>query len=248
MKIKYSYDSVADVPQMFKDSYTEQDGKFVLTGEIDVKTQEDIDKVLGAKQHIDKELGEVKEQLKLSQKEALESKSKVEVLELQIKDGADPAKLQELVETKVKVATEELTKQLAERDERIGDFQNKIYGAEKEKMINGIVGNFSDSVKDEANFILNNIFERQEDGTFLTKNAFGLDAGLNSEQVVSKLTQIRPHWGKQNTPSNQGGATGGDGSVKNPFSKESFNRTEQHKLMLENPSLASSLKAQAEKE
>jgi hypothetical protein len=246
MKLKYSYDSVGEVPQEFKDFYTEQEGKFILTGEIDVEPQAKFDELKTLKKNVFDENHSLKEQLSTSQKEALESKSRVEVLELQIKDGADPAKLQELVDTKVKVATEELTKQLSDKDGKIAEFQNAVYGAEKDKLIGSIVDNFSDSVKDEASFILGNIFERQEDGTFLTKNSFGLDAGLNSEQVISKLTELRPHWQKRNVSGGATGSTGGNGGVaNNPFSKKTYNLTEQHKLYQENPAEYERLKSLA---
>ncbi len=217
MIVKSSYDSVGDVPQEFKDSFKEVDGKFVFDGSIEVKTQEDVDKVLGAKKHIDTELSEVKEQLKAEKQGKLEVQSKLEVVELQLKDGADPAKLQELVDTKVKVATEELTKQLAEANEKNSEFQNKIFSGEKSDFVNGIVGSFSDTVKDDASFILNQIFERQADNTYLTKEGLGLEAGLNAEQATAKLLETRKHWQKGNTADNASG--GGDGTPQDKRAK-----------------------------
>lgn len=239
MIVKSSYDSVEDVPQEFKDSFSEVDGKYVFNGQIDVKTQADVDKVLGAKQHIDKELSEVKEKLKAESQKALEATSKIEVLELQIKDGADPAKLQELVDTKVKVATEELTKQLAEANEKNSEFQNKIFSGEKAEFVNGIIGNFSDTVKDDAKFILNQIFERQADNTYLTKEGLGLEAGLNAEQATAKLLETRTHWQKQNTGGQGTGAQGTSATddrakfnelLKKQQSGETLNRQEAVEL------------------
>lgn len=239
MIVKSSYDSAGDVPQEFKDSFKEVDGKFVFSGSINVKTQEDVDKVLGAKKHIDTELSEVKEQLKAEKQGKLEIQSKLEVVELQIKDGADPAKLQELVETKVKVATEELTKQLAEANEKNGEFQNKIFGSEKSEFVNGIVDSFSDTVKDDAKFMLNQMFERQADNTYLTKAELGLEAGLNAEQATAKLLETRPHWQKQNQ--GDGASGGGNGAPQDKRTKfndllkkqqggESLNRQEAVEL------------------
>lgn len=239
MIVKSSYDSAGDVPQEFKDSFKEVDGKFVFSGSINVKTQEDVDKVLGAKKHIDTELSEVKEQLKAEKQGKLEIQSKLEVVELQIKDGADPAKLQELVETKVKVATEELNKQLAEANDKNSEFQDKIFGSEKSEFVNGIVGSFSDTVKDDAKFMLNQIFERQADNTYLTKAGLGLEAGLNAEQATAKLLETRTHWQKQNQGDGAGG--GGNGAPQDKRTKfndllkkqqggESLNRQEAVEL------------------
>lgn len=239
MIVKSSYDSAGDVPQEFKDSFKEVDGKFVFSGSINVKTQEDVDKVLGAKKHIDTELSEVKEQLKAEKQGKLEIQSKLEVVELQIKDGADPAKLQELVETKVKVATEELNKQLAEANDKNSEFQDKIFGSEKSEFVNGIVGSFSDTVKDDAKFMLNQIFERQADNTYLTKAGLGLEAGLNAEQATAKLLETRTHWQKQNQ--GDGASGGGNGAPQDKRTKfndllkkqqggESLNRQEAVEL------------------
>jgi hypothetical protein len=248
MKIQGSYDSVGDVPQEFKDSFTEVDGKFVLTGSIETKDTADYKEVLKLKQSSFDDMHKLKEQLKAETQAKTEIQSKLEVVELQIKDGADPAKLQELVETKVKVQTEELTKQLAEANEKNGEFQNKIYGNEKADFVNGIVGSFSDTVKDDAKFMLNQIFERQADNTYLTKEGLGLEAGLNAEQATAKLLETRTHWQKQNTSDGASGGGEGGATGKNPFAKDSFNRTEQHKMMLDNPALAKTMQAQAEKE
>jgi len=239
MKISNSYDKAGDVPQEFKESFTEIEGKYVLTSPIEVKTSAEFEELKKTKQHAFDEMHQVKEQLKAESQKALEAVSRNEVLELQIKDGADPAKLQELVDTKIKVATEELTKQLTEANEKNTSFQNTIYGAEKEKIVNGIVGSFSENVKDEASYILKDIFERAEDGSYVTKSAFGLDAGLSAEQATAKLTELRPAWMKQNTG---GQATGAQGTgamddrarfnelLKKQQSGETLNRQEAVEL------------------
>jgi len=210
MIIKSSYDSAEGVPQEFKDSFKEVEGKFVFSGSIDVKTQEDVDKVLGAKKHIDTELSEVKELLKAEKQGKLEIQSKLEVVELQLKDGADPAKLQELVETKVKVATEQLTTQLAERDEQITGFQNTIHGNEKNEFINGFKSEFSETVGKEISLIGGNLFERQADNSYLTveNKTLGIEAGLNREQAVAKLNVSMPSWQKQTGSDHAHGANG----------------------------------------
>lgn len=205
MILKGSYDSVGDVPQEFKDSFSEVEGKFVFTGQIETKDATDYKELHKAKQSSFDDMHGLKDQLKAETQARVEIQSKLEVVELQVKDGADPAKLQELVETKVKVLTEELTKQLAERDEQILDRDNTIFGNNKKEFVGGLLDNFSDTVKSEAQFILDNVFERQEDNTYLTKNAFGLDAGLNAEQAIPKILEKNQHWMPSNTA---GGATG----------------------------------------
>lgn len=252
MIVKSSYDSAGDVPQEFKDSFKEVDGKFVFTGQIDVKTQDDVDKILGAKKHIDTELSDVKELLKAEKQGKADIQSKLEVAELKISRGADledNEEIQGLVAKLVNAKTTDISSQLDEANEKIAGFQSTIYGNEKSEFVTGIVSSFSDTVKGDASFMLNQIFERQADNTYLTKEGLGLEAGLNAEQATAKLLETRPHWAKSNTAGNsQGGGKPSGDNGSNPFKKDTFNRTEQHKLRLENPQLAQTLEAQANKE
>ncbi len=239
MIVKSSYDSVGDVPQEFKDSFSEVDGKYVFSGQIDVKTQADVDKVLGAKQHIDKELSEVKELLKAEKQAKTEVQNKLEVVELKLENGAETEGIQELVAKKVKAETAELTKQLEEANEKNSEFQNKIFSGEKAEFVNGIIGSFSDTVKDDAKFILNQMFERQADNTYLTKEGLGLEAGLNAEQATAKLLETRTHWQQQNTGGQGTGAQGAGATddrakfnelLKKQQSGETLNRQEAVEL------------------
>jgi len=213
MIIKSSYDSAEDVPQGFKDSFKEVEGKFVFSGSIDVKTQEDVDKVLGAKKHIDTELGEIKELLKAETQKAVDVQNKLDIANIKIQDGAVPDdKLQELVETRVKVATEQLTTQLAEANEKNQGFQNTIHGNEKTEFINGFKSEFSENVGKEISLIGSTLFERQADSSYLTveNKTLNIEAGLNKEQAIAKLNVSMPNWQK----SSQGGGAQGGGDAQ----------------------------------
>lgn len=211
MIVKGSYEKAGDVPQEFKDSFKEVDGKFVFTGSIDVKTQEDVDKVLGAKKHIDTELSETKELLKVETQKAVDVQNKLDLANIKIQDGAVPDdKLQELVETRVKVATEQLTTQLAEANEKNQGFQDTIHGSEKAEFIGGLLDNFSADVKFDAEDILNSSFKRQADGSYLTVKTKDFEEGLTSELAIPKILERRTNWQKQN----QGDGAGGGGNAQ----------------------------------
>ena len=227
MDLKGVYESAGDVPQEFKEAFTEQDGKFVLTGKIEIKTNSEYDEVLKAKQAGFDQLHQAKEELKQAETKASEAVSKSEVLELQIKDGADPAKLQELVETKVKVATEMLTKENEELKGLNSDFQNKIHSSDKQSFINDIKGNFSDNIQNEASAILENLFERKEDGSYLTKEYFGVQAGLNKEQAIAELTKQNTRWAKQNSTSHGDGSDGNGADLSNRGKFETLLKKQQ---------------------
>ena len=212
--VKNSYENESDVPTIFKNSYSEQDGKFVLTGNLEVYTEENAQKILDSKKHVDTELSVVKQELQAEKQAKTEVQNKLEVVELQLKDGADPAKLQELVETKVKVATEELTKQLADSNATIGDLNGKVHATDKDNQIKANLDVFGDASKGDAEFYFGQIMERQEDGSYMTNGLGGLDKGLSFEQAKLKITEIKTHWLPQNSAGNATGATGGQGATK----------------------------------
>ena len=256
MKLKMSYDSESAVPSEFKDAFTEQDGKFVLTGEIEVKTEADVQAVLDAKAHIKTELADVKGQLKafdgIKVDEYKSMQNELDVLRAKMKDGgADEETINAIVEKRLARETEAFNKERDELSAKLKDAEEFRFSTEKNKLISdSLKGKVSESILDEAGFVLDTHMERQADGTYLTKasDRFGLDAGLTAEQAVAKLTESRKHWQLQNVGGGAQGNTSTNSTTNNPWSKNSFNRTEQHKITLENPSLAQSLKEQAQKE
>ena len=239
MILKGSYDKAEAVPQEFKDSFTEVEGKYVLTGSIETKDATDYKELHKLKQSSFDDMHELKEQLKAEKQAKTEVQNKLEVVELKLENGAETEGIQELVAKKVKAETAELTKQLAEANEKNSEFQNKIFSGEKSEFVNGIIGNFSDTVKDDAKFILNQMFERQADNTYLTKEGLGLEAGLNAEQATAKLLETRTHWQKQNTGGQGTGAQGTSATddrakfnelLKKQQSGETLNRQEAVEL------------------
>lgn len=242
MILKDSYDSVGDVPQEFKDSFKEVEGKFVFTGQIETKDATDYKELHKLKQSSFDDMHGLKEQLKAETQSKVDIQNKLEIAELKIQNGADldnNESIQELVAKKVKAETADLTTQLAEANDKNSEFQDKIFGSEKSEFVNGIVGSFSDTVKDDAKFMLNQIFERQADNTYLTKAGLGLEAGLNAEQATAKLLETRTHWQKQNQ--GDGASGGGNGAPQDKRTKfndllkkqqggESLNRQEAVEL------------------
>ena len=45
MSLNYMHESVEDIPEQYRDLYTEQDGKFLLTGVGGIKTEGDVVRV-----------------------------------------------------------------------------------------------------------------------------------------------------------------------------------------------------------
>ena len=210
MILKGSYDKAEAVPQEFKDSFTEIEGKYVLTGSIETKDTTDYKELHKLKQSSFDDMHELKEQLKAESEAKTDLQRKLEVTELKLKDGADLDITQELVDKRVAAEVAEY-KSIHDADqELIKGFKNTIHGNEKNEFINGFKSEFSESVGKEVSLIGGTLFERQADNSYLTveNKILGIEAGLNKEQAVAKLSVSMPNWMKQNTGGQGTGAQG----------------------------------------
>lgn len=83
--------------------------------------------------------------------------------------------------------------------------------------------------------------ELNEQGKVVTKETCELGAGLTPSQWMEKKLAAMPHWEK---PSQGGGARGSQGGKNpgtNPWAKETYNVTEQHKLLSTDPEKAKTM-------
>ena len=98
-----------------------------------------------------------------------------------------------------------------------------------------------------ARIFLDTQLSEQVDGSYLSKGLYDFEAGLTPEQLFEIAFKGNPSWA---VPSVSGGLSGSGNKtsgVSNPFSKETWNVTEQHKMMSDNPTLAESMRASAKK-
>src|SRR5574343_628829 len=136
MPIKVEEDNIDNIPEQFRELYTEQNGKFVLTGVEGVKTKADIDRIHASlikerndhKQTRekfsfigDRDISQVQEML-----------DKYPELELAASNKLDEAGIQKLVEARLGSATaplkrelETYKKQMAEKDSLIEQFSTE---------------------------------------------------------------------------------------------------------------------------
>lgn len=217
MIFKSEYDSAEAVPQEFKDSFKVVEGKFVFTGQIETKDTTDYKELHNAKKSTFDEMHGLKDKVKEAEARATKAESDYEVLKLQPKEGAvSEEEIQKLVETRVNVRTEALTKENEDLKNLNSDFQGKIHSGDKSSFLSEIKGELSESYIKENGFMfdtfLNNVFERQEDGSHLTKEFDKIPAGLNKTEAVAKLIELNPQLAKQNTPTNNNGSDGNNAS------------------------------------
>lgn len=253
MALKDVHDTIEEIPENYRDLYTEREGKFYLTGIAGVKTQADIDRLNGSleKERKDRKAAAASltgwTALGFETPEEAAAKldrfAELEVAAAGNKDEMD-AQLETLLEARIgsrlapverenktlkterDTAMQELeTLRTEKRNRIIGD--NVLKAATNAKVLS--------TAQADVQLLASAVFEITEQGELLTKeNPYGVAPGLTPELFFTEMQAARPHWWAASVG---GGATGGDrlpaGTAKNPWSKEAWNLTEQGKILRE---------------
>lgn len=252
--IEIEYDSIEDVPEAFRELYTEQDGKAVLTHVRGLKTERDVTNVQEALRKEREAKKEVEGQLKawkgMDPEETKQKLDRIEELETAAGGKLDDDAINKIVESRLKQHTAPLQRQIEELTEANGALtqeRDQATGTIKDMRMTSAIRNAAASAKvintaiPDVEIIAKSAFEMTEDGELITKENSGATPGIGLEAYFREMQQKRPHWFPQ---SEGGGAGGGDRRApggKNPFSAEHWNMTEQGKLVRENRELAEQL-------
>lgn len=251
--LKAILDSLEGVDAHFHSLYTERNGKFELTGIEGVKTQADIDRLQTAltKERNDHKvlrdkfapLGDRKIE------DVLATLDKVPELEAAAKGNLDEGKINEIVEGRLKSRTAPLerqlqavTGQLTEASALVQKFQQETTqrtiadsvrtAASKLKVV--------DTAVEDVILLGERLFTVDESGSVVTKDGVGVTPGIAADVWLTDMQTKRPHWwGPSVGGGSQGSRSGGVGS--NPWSKDSWNMTEQARVYRENPAKADQL-------
>lgn len=173
--------------------------------------------------------------------EAIHTKlDRIDELEAAAGDKIDEAKMTELVEARLRTKLAPIERQLEtalkdslDKDVKINDFESKDRtrlisdhvreAAVKSKLIGTAV--------DDALVLAERMFDIDDSGTVITKDNVGVTPGVTADVWLTDMQATRPHW----WPDSQGGGSRGSGTGqghgKNPFSRESWNLTEQGQLV-----------------
>lgn len=257
------YKTQEEIPEPYRELYSERNGQFELTGVNGVKTQADVDRVnvgLTKERELHKETkAKLKTYLDLGDPEDVQAKlDKYPELEAAAEGKIDDAKINEMVEGRVrtKVAPLEreigkLKESITERDQTIDTFksekrQRTIHDEVRKALVEGKV---LDVAHEDALSLAERVFEvREDDGAIVTKDNVGITPGLAAKDWLAEIQTKRPHWW---APSQGGGSGGGGPGVgvnggKNPWSRENWNMTQQGALVRQlGPEKAENLAKQA---
>lgn len=251
MKLKAVYSSAEDIPQGYEDLYTERNGQFELTGIEGIKTQGDVDRVQESLRKERDEHKATKAQLqKFGELDADEVHEKLDrVAELEAAAGGkiDDDKMEELVQARLKRERGPLEREITqlktknqEFEQQVTEFQQKDHqrtihdhvrkAAQSQKLV--------DTAVDDALMVAERVMDVTEDGRVVTKDNVGVTPGLDPQVWLTEMQQTRPHWWGPSQGGGARGGSGGGGGGNNPFSAESWNLTEQGRMVRESPERA----------
>lgn len=250
MDLKTIHDSIDDIPEAFRELYTEQDGKFVLTGIGGVKTQGDIDRIMGGLTKEREDHKTTKTALRAFEgleadkvREKLDRFNELEVMAKGNKDEFD-AKLEELTEARVKTRLSPVSREnetLKKRVEELETTTTTLLAEKTQRVIGDDVRDACTKSKVVAEampdviMLANQVFSVNEDGSVLTKeNPYGITPGLTSDVFLSEMQTKRPHWWPKTVGGGSSGSGGGFAGGENPWTAEHWNLTKQGAYLKEN--------------
>lgn len=244
MALKAIHDKQEDIEEVYRELYTERDGKWEITGIQGIKTQADVDRVQeGAR----KEREDHKEtKAKLAAFDGLEAEDvhkkldRIGELEAAAADKIDEGKLEEMAEARAKTRLAPVERECArlkkENEALLGDNEG-LKGESSTRKIHDDVRKHAKGVIPEAmdDVLMNadRVFEVTAEGQILTKEGCGVTPGVTPDIYFQEMQPKRPHW----WPASEGGGSKGSGNTggmpDNPWLKQHWNMTKQGQIYKE---------------
>jgi hypothetical protein len=257
--IKYIYDSEAEVPEAIKGEYVQRDGKWVL--QVDGAVGKSVhDQFRTNNINLTRERDELK-----GLKTSLEEAGITIEDAIRLKGIEDDLKAEKLLKKGEidKIMAERLSDVTKKHDKVLKDEQKRVAELTKELEVmrideaavalalkNGLEDTAVDDIKARARRTFKLVDGKAkaigEDGTEIYQDG----EPLSFERWIQGLKPNYPHLFKRSTGGGgvPGRATGGPINTGiNPWSKATFNLTEQGKIAKANPELADRMKASAER-
>lgn len=242
--LKAIHETQDEIPDIYRDLYTERGGKWELTGIAGVKTQNDVDRV---KEALEKEKKDHKA-AKDSARVWLDSGYKIEEVrdrmdkwdEIQLKlenaGKLNDDQIDKIVEGRIKSRLGPVERDKASLAEQLSAAVQRVAAYEEKERITTIhsearkarvkTGAY-ESAEEDINAAAERMLEITDDGRVVTKDGVGVTPGVEADVWLQEMQTKRAHWWP---PSEGGGAKGakvGITSVKNPWSAAHWNITEQ---------------------
>lgn len=253
--LQLSYDKLDDIPQAYRSLYSEIGGKLTFAAIPGIKTQEDIDRLSSA---LEKERNDHKAvraryaALKdLEPAEILAKLDSIPALEEAAKAGNN---VDAVVAAKLKQHTAPLERQLAELQAQLQTASAEVdtyKQRERSRLIGDAVSAGALATKarpeavDDLRLLASAIFEVNEQGKVVAREGIpGVTPGISPEVWLTDMKRAKPYFWPESQGAGGRGGQGGQGGV-NPWAKDTWNMTEQGRIVQADRSKAEQLAAQA---
>ena len=252
--LKAILDSLEGVEPHFQSLYTERNGKYELTGIEGVKTQADIDRLQTALTKERNDHKTLKDRFATfgdrKPEDIISALDRIPELEAAAKGNLDEAKLNEIVEGRIKSRlapverqAQTLQQQLSEANASLEMLRTKDSLRIVTDAVRGAASKLKvvDSAVEDVTLLAERLFTIDETGAVITKDNVGVTPGISADVWLTDMQAKRPHWWGPSQGGGAGGNRGGNSGVTNPWSKDAWNLTEQGRIYKENSGKAEQL-------
>lgn len=251
MALQAIHDKIDDIPEPYRDLYTEKAGKFELTGISGIKTQADFDRLNGALTKERSDHGAARQALEpwtglgIELTDLQTTLDRVPELEAAAAGKLDDAAIDDIVNRRVdgtlKSREAPLQRSIADLTKSNETLLAENTGFKAQNTKRAIHDNVRAQLveqkvipeaHEDALFLAERVFEvREDDGMIVTRDGVGVTPGVEAGIWLTDMQEKRPHWWP---PSQGGGAQGGGrgpsgahAGAANPWSAEGWNMTKQ---------------------
>lgn len=246
-RLKRKYTTLEEIPEIYRELYTQQQDQWVLTG-IDGFDTHTADNVTRLEETLRKEKEDhrqtkarVAEFRDLKADEVFLKLDELDVLKAQVGEQKTPEQLQKQIEAHLAQATGPLQRELDKLRQELADREALVVTLQSEKRQN-IIRTQLQAAAAEAKMLPEavedflvlgeRLCEVTDDGRVITRDQVGVTPGLVPLDLARELQPKKPHWWQL---SQGGGAVGtqlATGIAENPWSKAHWNLTKQGEFIL----------------
>lgn len=171
-------------------------------------------------------------------------------LEAAAKGNLDDTKINDIVEGRIKSRMAPIERQAATLQQQLSESNASLEMLrQKDSMrivtdaVRGAASKLKvvDSAVEDVTLLAERLFTIDETGAVVTKDNVGVTPGIAADVWLTDMQAKRPHWWGPSQGGGAGGNRGGGSGVTNPWSKDSWNLTEQGRIYKENTGRAEQL-------
>jgi hypothetical protein len=245
-----------DIPEMYQELFQEQGGKFVLTGITGIKTQADVERVQASLQTEREAHKKTKERLRpfveysdeqiKAAQEWIDKRAELEAT-LEAAGKVNDETINKIVETRITSRLAPVERAKTEIETKYNEALKQVAVLAEEKRIRFIHdavrearpdSKYVEDAEPDILMVAERMLQVGEDGKITTKEGVGVTPGLTPKEWLVEMMPKRKHW----WPATEGGGAPGNrgtqGYSNNPWSETYWNKTEQAKIVRDDPQRA----------